>query len=94
MLTAKNLERMIELEEKLRAEYQVQLDEKSAEIEAAVKEKDARQAVIDKQLEQISSLSTEAGSSKRTEQLNREIEHDGTRINPSCQGMAVFAVSA
>lgn len=73
MLTAKNLERMIELEEKLRAEYQVQLDEKSAEIEAAVKEKDARQAVIDKQLEQISSLSTEAGSSKRTEQLNREL---------------------
>ena len=33
MLTAKNLERLIELENKLRSEYQVQLDAKSAEID-------------------------------------------------------------
>ena len=30
MLTAKNLERVMELESKLRAEYQIQLDEKKA----------------------------------------------------------------
>ena len=38
MPIAKNLERMIALEDKLRAEYQVQLDDKSAEIESRNKE--------------------------------------------------------
>jgi hypothetical protein len=73
MLTTKNLERVIELEEKLRSEYQVQLDSKSAEIENFIKEKAEKQAVIEKQLEQIQSLSAEASANKRVEQLNREL---------------------
>lgn len=84
MLTAKNLERVIELENNLRSEYQVQLDAKSAEIENCIKQKEEQQAVtakqleeqqavIAKQLEQIKTLSTEASSNKRTEQLNREL---------------------
>jgi hypothetical protein len=73
MLTTKNLEKLIELEEKLRAEYQVQLDAKSAEIESCIVERDEKQAVIDKQLEKIGSLSTEATANKRVEQLNREL---------------------
>ena len=80
MLTAKNLERVMELEEKLRAEYQVQLDAKSteidaksAEIESLTKVKEEKQAAVEKQLEQIKSLSKEATANKRTEQLNREL---------------------
>ncbi len=80
MLTAKNLERIIELESKLRSEYQVQLDAKTTEIETYVQDKEDKQALIDKQLEQIASLSTQIASlssqiaaNKRTEQLNREL---------------------
>lgn len=73
MLTAKNLERIIELEDKLRAEYQVQLDEKAAEIERYSNEKEEQQAVIARQLQQITTLSSEASNNKRLEQLNREL---------------------
>ena len=73
MLTAKNLERVMELEEKLRAEYQVQLDAKSAEIESLTKEKDEKQAAVEKQLEQIKSLSKDATANRKIEQLNREL---------------------
>lgn len=73
MLTAKNLERVMELEEKLRAEYQVQLDAKSAEIESLGKEVAEKKIAIEKQLEQIQNLSKEATANKRTEQLNREL---------------------
>jgi septal ring factor EnvC (AmiA/AmiB activator) len=80
MLTAKNLERVMELEEKLRAEYQVQLDAKSAEIDAKfveikslTKQKEEKQAVVAKQLEQIQSLTKDATANKRVEQLNREL---------------------
>lgn len=80
MLTAKNLERVIELEDKLRTEYQAQLDAKSAELDAksaeiaqGVKKQEEQQAIIDKQLAHISTLSSEASANKRTEQLNREL---------------------
>ncbi len=73
MLTAKNLERVMELEEKLRAEYQVQLDAKSAEIESLTREKDEKQAAVEKQLEQIKSLSKDATANRKIEQLNREL---------------------
>jgi chromosome segregation ATPase len=73
MLTARNLEKIMELEEQLRAEYQVQLDAKSAEIEKLSKEKEEQKAVIAKQLEQISSLSIDASSNKKVEQRNREL---------------------
>lgn len=73
MLTAKNLERVMELESKLRDEYESQLEEKNARIEAITAEKDEKQAVIDKQLEQIKELSGSATANKRVEQLNREL---------------------
>ena len=73
MLTAKNLERVMELENKLRLEYQTQLDAKSAEIERFTKDKEEQQAVIAKQLQQITTLSTESTKNKRSEQLNREL---------------------
>ena len=73
MLTAKNLERIMELEASLRAEYQVQLDAKDAEIESGTREIEGKKLVVAKQLEQISSLSTQASANKRIEQLNREL---------------------
>jgi septal ring factor EnvC (AmiA/AmiB activator) len=73
MLTAKNLERMIALEDKLRAEYQAQLEAKSAEIESLSKEKEEQKAVIAKQLEQIQALSVEASENKKIVQQNREL---------------------
>ncbi len=73
MLTTKSLERVIELEDKLRTQYQTQLDAKSAEIENGKKEKEEQQAVIAKQLEQIKTLSTEASANKNVEQQNREL---------------------
>lgn len=73
MLTAKNLERVMELEEKLRSEYQVQLDARTAELESCISEREKQQAVIAKQLEQIQSLSQEATSTKKIEQRNREL---------------------
>ena len=73
MLTAKNLERVMELENKLRLEYQTQLDAKSAEIERFTEEKEEQKAVIAKQLLQITTLSTESTKNKRIEQLNREL---------------------
>ena len=73
MLTTKNLERVIELEDKLRTEYQVQLDAKSAKIDQGTQKQEEQQAIIAKQLEQIATLSTAATANKRTEQLNREL---------------------
>ncbi len=73
MLTANKLEKIMELESNLRSEYQSQLDAKVAEIETLVKEKEDKKAVIAKQLEQITTLSKDASSNKRTEQLNREL---------------------
>ena len=73
MLNTKSLERVIELEDKLRKEYQVQLDTKSTEIAQGIQKQEEQRAIIDKQLEKISTLSTEATANKRTEQLNREL---------------------
>ncbi|RLA44222.1 MAG: hypothetical protein DRR04_10625 [Gammaproteobacteria bacterium] len=73
MLTTKSLERIIELEDKLRAEYQVQLDAKTVEIDSGIKKQEEQQAVIAKQLEKITTLSAEASVNKRIEQLNREL---------------------
>ena len=74
MLSTKNLERVIELEANLRAEYQGQIDAKTAEIEKATQKQEEQQAVIAKQLEQITELSTKATANKRIEQVNRELE--------------------
>ena len=73
MLNTKSLERVIELEDKLRKEYQVQLDTKSTEIAQGIQKQEEQRAIIDKQLEKISTLSTEATANKRIEQLNREL---------------------
>ncbi|WOJ92794.1 hypothetical protein R0135_13510 [Congregibacter variabilis] len=73
MLTARNLEKIMELEEKLRTEYQVQLDAKSAEISKLESTAEDQKTAIAKQLEQISTLSVDASKNKKIEQRNREL---------------------
>lgn len=91
MLTASKLEQIIELENNLKAQYQVKLDAQSAQIASLVKEredqealtlkdKESQKAVIATQLEQITGLSKEASAKKHTEQLNRELSNRGDKL--------------
>ena len=77
MLTANRLEKVIELEDNLRGQYQQQLDAKTAEIDNLltrnVKLKTELQSTIDKQLESIRNLSVKATANDRVEQQNREL---------------------
>ena len=84
MLTAKNLERIIELEDKLRTEYQGKLDTQAAEIERSQQEladlRQQMQATVDKQLETITELSDKATANQNFEQLNRELTNRGEKL--------------
>ena len=80
MLSVNKLEKVIELEEQLRAEYQGQLEAKNAEIASQLEAAEKLQATIDeqkatiaKQLETITELSAKSGVNQRAEQLNREL---------------------
>jgi chromosome segregation ATPase len=77
MLTASKLEKIMELEENLRGEYQEKLDAKEAEIERITQEmnelRDTLQGTIDTQLETIADLSKKSGSAQKLEQQNREL---------------------
>ncbi len=87
MLTLNKLEKVIELEEKLKAEYQGQLEAKTTEVEALTRREaerqaaiDALQATIDRQLETITDLSAKASVNQRAEQLNRELTNRGEKL--------------
>jgi chromosome segregation ATPase len=82
MLTLNKLEKVMELEEQLRGEYQSQLEAKDAEIErlnslqAELQETiDGHQATIDKQLATIRELTSASSDTQRVEQLNRELSN-------------------
>lgn len=80
MLSVNKLEKVIELEEQLRAEYQGQLEEKTAEIDRLIGRQAELQATIDKQLETISDLSGKATANQRVEQLNRELTNRAEKL--------------
>lgn len=73
MLAAKRLEVMMELEENLKAQYQVKIDEKDQEIRRLTQEKEHQKAALEKQLDQIKTLSAEASDNKKIMQQNREL---------------------
>ena len=75
MLTANKLEKIIELEDNLKGQYQEKLDTKSAEIAELIKEKEGQQATIATQLETITDLSAKAGANQKLEQRNRELHN-------------------
>jgi chromosome segregation ATPase len=80
MLTLNKLEKVMELEEQLRGEYQSQLEAKDAEIEQLKNLQaelqatiDGHQSTIDKQLATIRELTSASSDTQRVEQLNREL---------------------
>lgn len=87
MLAVKNLERLIEIEADLKAQYETKLDAKAAEVSKAINKQEELQATIgqqkltiDKQLEQIKELSATKADTKHTEQLNRELNSRSTKL--------------
>lgn len=80
MLSVNKLEKVIELEEQLRGEYQSQLEQKSTEIETLRKSQSDLQATIDRQLETITDLSGKATANQRVEQLNRELTNRAEKL--------------
>ncbi|GAB5452452.1 MAG: hypothetical protein Hals2KO_27800 [Halioglobus sp.] len=77
MLTANKLEKIMELEDNLRAEYQDKLDARDAEIaqarEQLAEQKAQMQATIDQQLATLSELSRKASVNENFEQQIREL---------------------
>ena len=77
MLTANKLEKIIELEDNLRAEYQEKLDAQTAEVSRCQQElaeqRTQLQSTIDTQLETIADLSKKASVNQKLEQQNREL---------------------
>ena len=75
MLTANKLEKIIELEDNLKGQYEEKLNAKTAEIAELIREKDELQATIATQLETITDLSGKAGANQKVEQRNRELHN-------------------
>ena len=82
MLTVNKLEKIIELEDQLRGEYEEKLAAREQDIDNLNKAQadmqatiDKQQATIDKQLETITELSGKATVNQRSEQLNRELNN-------------------
>ncbi len=79
MLTVNKLEKIIELEEQLRAEYEGKLEAAKAEAESSKRQleeqREEMQATIDQQLQTIRDLSEQATANQQTEQRNRELSN-------------------
>jgi len=75
MLTASKLEKIIELEQSLKAQHQAQLDAKTVELERSQANLEESQATIAKQLETITDLSAKASVNLKLEQQNRELHN-------------------
>lgn len=87
MLTASKLERIIELEESLRAEYQSKLDALAAEVERSQQECRNLQATIDTQRATITDLSGKAAGNQKIEQQNRELHNRSENMKEEVAAM-------
>ena len=79
MLTANKLEKIMELEDSLRTQYEEKLDAKTAELERCkaelAEQKEQMQATINQQLQAITELSSKASVNQKLEQQNRELSN-------------------
>ena len=80
MLTATKLEKIMELEDSLRSEYQEKLDAKTAELAESKQQREQLQATIDKQLETITELSGKGAASAHLEQQHRELTNRSEKL--------------
>jgi hypothetical protein len=75
MLTANKLEKIMELENELREQYQGKIDAAQATIDALNAKQEELQKTIESQLNSIKDLSEKATANERIEQLNRELNN-------------------
>ncbi len=75
MLSVNKLEKVIELEEQLKAQYEDRLQAEQAEVQRLTEKQAELEATVARQLETISELSAKASPNQRTEQLNRELNN-------------------
>jgi uncharacterized coiled-coil DUF342 family protein len=79
MLTARKLEQYLDIENKLRSEFQEKLDTKTAELERCQQEAATQrlqlQSTIERQIETIAELSGKATANQHMEQRNRELSN-------------------
>ncbi len=87
MLTADKLEKIIELENNLRAEYQSKLESKTADLERCQLERSQLQATIATQLQTITDLSGKASANQKIEQQNRELHNRSENMKEEVAGM-------
>jgi len=87
MLTASKLEKIIELEESLRAEYQAKLDAMTADLERAQQECRQLQATVDTQRATITDLSAKAAGNQKIEQQNRELHNRSENMKEEVAAM-------
>lgn len=84
MLTVNKLEKIIELEENLRNEYQDKLDTATADAQRykteAAEQREQLQATIDQQLATIQELTSKATANEKVEQLNRELNNRSNNL--------------
>ncbi len=84
MLTATKLEKIMELEDSLRSEYQAKLDAKTAELaetqQQLAEQREQMQVTIDKQLETITELSSKGAASAHLEQQHRELTNRSEKL--------------
>jgi chromosome segregation ATPase len=87
MLTADKLEKIIALEDNLKAQYQTQLDAMTAEMESALKKVADLQATIATQLQIITDLSAKASVNQKLEQQNRELHNRSENMKEEVAAM-------
>lgn len=84
MLTVNKLEKIIELEDQLRGEYQEKLDAANAEAERAKQElaeqREQMQATIEQQIATIKELSARGTATDQFEQRNRELTNRSEKL--------------
>jgi hypothetical protein len=87
MLTASKLEKIIELENNLRAEYQGKLETQRADLERCQAERGQLLATIATQLQTITELSAKASVNQKLEQQNRELHNRSENMKEEVAAM-------
>ena len=84
MLTANKLEKIMELEDSLRTQYEEKLAAQTAELERVraeyAEQNEQLRATIDKQLETITELSGKGAASAHLEQQHRELTNRSEKL--------------
>lgn len=87
MLTASKLEKIMELEDNLRAEYQAKIDALASDLQRSQQECQQLQASLDTQRSAITELSAKAAANQKIEQQNRELHNRSENMKEEVAAM-------